>query len=73
MIDESLVGDVNLSARDQRRDRDDHSEITRLATEIVGHGHDRAIGIADEDDLRRAIENLRVAFGHIETAKGAGV
>jgi hypothetical protein len=73
MIDERLIEDVDLAARDQRRHRDDHREVARLAVKIVGHRHDSAIGVADDDHLRGAIEELRVALRYIETAEGVGV
>ena len=70
MIDERLVGDVDLSALDFRRHRNDHGEVARLALKIVGHRHHGAVAVADDDDLRGAVENLRVALGDVEAAEG---
>src|SRR3954452_18166424 len=69
MIDKRFVGDVNLPALDLRRNRNDDGEVAGVALEIVGHRHDGPILIADDYDLRRAVENLRVALRDVEAAK----
>ena len=69
MIDERFVGDVNLSALDLRRHRDDDGEVARAALEVVGHRHDGPVLIADDDHLRGAVEDLRVALGDVEAAE----
>ena len=69
MIDQRFVGDMNLSALDRSRHRDDHGEVARAALEVVGHGHDGPVLIADDDHLRGAVEDLGVAFRDVEAAE----
>ncbi len=51
MIDECLVGNVDLFALDERRYRDDDSKVLDVTLKVVCHGDDGSIAVANEDDL----------------------
>ena len=71
VIDERLLGDVDLIARDEGRDGNHDGELFRIAFEVVGHRQHRAIAVAHEDDLGRLIEDRRVGTGDVEAAERA--
>jgi hypothetical protein len=62
---------VDLAFLKYRRDRNDQRELRKLALKIVAHADYRAIAVADQDDLRCFIEELRIGFADIESAKCA--
>ncbi len=69
VIDERLLADVDLLAREECRYGNDHGEFLRLALEVVRHGHHGAIAVANQHDLRRLVEQLRIRLRHVETAE----
>ncbi len=72
VLDERPLADVDLPARQERRHGNDDGELLRVAVEVVRHRQDRAVAVPHEDDLRGAVEELRVALGHVEAAERRG-
>jgi hypothetical protein len=71
MIDQRPLGDVDLLARDERRHGNDDGEFLRRALEVAGHRQHRAVAVAREHDLRRAVEQRRVGLRDVEAAERA--
>ena len=71
MIDERIVGHMDLLPLDERRYGNHHRELFRLASKVVDHGDDGLVAVPDENDLRRLVEELDVGFGDVEAAKGS--
>ena len=72
VVDDGLVADVDLVARQQRGHRDDDGEFARVALEVVRHGDHGAVAIPCEHHLRGAVEQCGVRLGDIETAERQG-
>ena len=72
VLEERPLADVDLPARQEGRDGHDDGELLRVALEVVGDRHDRAVAVPHEDDLRGAVKELRVALGHVEAAEREG-
>ena len=69
VIEQRPLTHVNLIAFQECRYRDDQRKLLRVATVVVGHGHDGLAVVAHQSNLRRLIEQLRVGFGDIEAAE----
>ena len=70
MVDQRLVGDVDLLALEEGRYRNDDRELLMLAAEVVGHGQDRAVTVAHQDHLGCLVEKPGVGLGDVEAAEG---
>ena len=71
MIDERIVGHMDLLSLDERRYGNHHRELFRLASKVVDHGDDGLVAVPDENDLRRLVEELDICFRDVEAAKGS--
>jgi hypothetical protein len=58
VIDQGLVADMDLLTLQERRHRHHDRELLRTSLEVVHHRQDRAIAVADEDDLGRLVKEL---------------
>ena len=72
MIDQGLVGDVDLPAGEKGGDGDDDGKLFQIALEVVRHGEDGVIFVAHQNDLGGLIEQLGVRLGDVEAAEGVG-
>ena len=69
MVDHFFVTDIYLAFFNQSRYRNHDGEFFRVAFKIVDHSDHGLVVLAHEHDLRCFIENLRIGFGDVETAK----
>ncbi len=51
MVDDGLVTDVDLTALDEGRYRNDDREVFHVALEVVRHRYYGALAVAHEHDL----------------------
>ena len=47
-----------------------HGEVRHAPVEVIAHGDDRALSVADQDDLAAIVKERGVRAGHIEPAEG---
>src|SRR5262249_51550580 len=71
MFHERFVADVNLTLLQHGRHGHDHRELLQVPPEVVRHRQHRAIALADEDDLRRLVEQAGISPGYVEAAERA--
>ncbi len=69
MLDERAIADPDLSLLEDRRHRHHDGELPGVALEVVGHGDDRLVLVADQNHLRGLVEELRIGLGHVESAE----
>lgn len=69
MVDDFLIADMDLASFDERRYGNHHGKLFRIAFEVVNHGDDCFIVLANQDNLRRLVKNLRIGFRDVETAE----
>ena len=62
---------MDLALLQNRWNRNDQRELGKIALKIIAHADYSAITVADEDDLGRFVEELRVRLADIESAKCA--
>ena len=70
VIDQLVVGDVDLRLGDDRRHGHDQRELLGVAGVVRRHGDDRAFVLAGDDDLGRLVEQFAVGLGDVEAAEG---
>ncbi len=70
MIDNRVLGHMDLLALKHGRGRDHHGEILGLALEVVDHGDDGAVAVAHHHHLGRLVEELSIALGNEKAAEG---
>src|SRR5207248_10642067 len=54
-------------------DGDNEGEFVERTLVVVRHGEDGAVAVADDGDLGRAVEQLRVRLADEESAEGVGL
>jgi hypothetical protein len=48
VVNDRVLGHMDLLAVDKDRDRDDHGEFLRVSLVIIGYGDDRSVAIPDQ-------------------------
>ena len=69
VVEQGLLGDMDLLLLQEGRDRDDDGELLRIAFEVVRHGEDRAVAVASQYYLRGLVEQAGVRLGDVEAAE----
>ena len=70
MLDQGSIADPDLPLLEDGRHRHHDGELLGVALEIIGHGDDGLVLVADQHHLRGVVEQFRVGLGHVESAEG---
>ena len=72
MLEGGTVTDVDLLALEHGGDGDDDGELPGVTAEVVRHGEDGLVLLADQHDLGGLVKELGVRLGDVEAAEGEG-